>query len=145
RNRAQIAIEIDDVRLGVAAAAGDAETVKQRREDVERQGACELGAIHVATVRIEAGAEQADVGRRLRPCRLREGREVERGGGAARDVGIDVLVVGLKRDVALRPEVLLEVQIERLRLIGAKMRVASASRPYVVDRVEPEADIVREV
>src|SRR3954447_8547725 len=53
-------------------------------------------------------------------------REVERRvSGLCVDVSVDMLVVGLKGDVAFAPEVLLERQVHRFRLVRHKQRVAA--------------------
>ena len=36
------------------------------------------------------------------------------------DVAVDVLVEGLERDVATRPEILLDVEVERLAMYGLR-------------------------
>src|SRR6185369_16335310 len=145
RNDGLISIEVGDLGFRVAGTAGDPEAVQRWSEDVERQRAGDLGAVHVTAVRIHACAEAANICRRLYSARFRERSKIEILDDASRDVGVDMLVEGLKRDVALVPEILLEIEVDSLRLVWPQVRVAAAATPDVERGVATEADAVVQI
>ena len=96
----------------------------------------ELGAVHVTAVGIHVAAELADRRWRHRPIGGGNWRIVEVLVDAAGNVRIDVLVEGLECDIALVPEVLLDVEVDGLSLERPQEGIAAATTVNVIGRIE---------